>query len=120
MAAGAVEHHLGADHVGADEGARIGDRAVDVALGGQMHHGLGPEVRIEGVDRLRVADVGFHQAVAGIVGQGLERDRIGRVGQRIQGGHLVSEILHQVQHQGRSDEAAAAGYQDAHGMNGLS
>jgi hypothetical protein len=41
MGASAVEHDLGADDVGAHEGTRIGDRAIDMALGGQMHHRLG-------------------------------------------------------------------------------
>ncbi|GJD76742.1 hypothetical protein CFIICLFH_5001 [Methylobacterium goesingense] len=115
VSAGAIEHDLGADHVGADEGARVGDRAVDVTLGGQMHHRVGPERGVEGVHRLRIADVGLDEAVLRVVGQRLERDRVGRVGQRVQRRHLVSELLHQMQDQCRSDEAAAAGNQDAHG-----
>ena len=80
----------------------------------------GRNVGVEGVHGRRIADVGLDEAVARVVRQGLERDRVGRVGQRVERRDLVSEILHEVQHQGRSDEAAAAGHQDAHGMNGLS
>ena len=100
MGAGAVEHDLGAHHVGADEGTRIGDRAVDVALGGEMHHGLGPEVGVEGVHGRRIADVGLDQPVAGIVRQRLKRDGVGRVGQRVERRDLVSEVLHEVQDEG--------------------
>ncbi len=106
-----VEHHLRADHVGAHERARIGDRAIDVALGGQMHHGLRLELGVEGVDAGRVADVGLFQAVARVVLQRLERDRVGRIGHRIERQHLVAEILHEVQHQRGADEAAAAGHE---------
>ncbi|GJD81886.1 hypothetical protein NBEOAGPD_5142 [Methylobacterium gregans] len=96
MAACGLEQDLGADHVGADEGTGSGDRAVDVALGGQVHHGLGAEVGEGGLDGVRVADVGLDEAVARVVGEGLQRDRVGRVGERVERGDLVPEILHQM------------------------
>ncbi|MDH6666790.1 UNVERIFIED_ORG: hypothetical protein M2442_002789 [Methylorubrum zatmanii] len=85
-----------------------------MALGGQMHHRLGPELGVEGVDARRITDVGLFQAVARVVRQRLQRDRVGGVGHGIEGQHLVAEILHQMQHEGRADEAAAARHKNAH------
>ena len=46
-----------ADDVRLDEGGRAVDRAIDMALGGKMHHGVGPEVAERRRHRRRVADV---------------------------------------------------------------
>ena len=44
IGANSIKHYLVADDVGAHEGTWIGDRAIDLALGGQMHHRIRPEV----------------------------------------------------------------------------
>ncbi len=67
---GGVEQGLGADDVGAHEGARVGDRAVDVALGGEVHHRLGAHLLEGGADGVAVADVGLDQAVAALSARG--------------------------------------------------
>ena len=115
VAARGIQHHLRADHVGLDEGARIGDRAVDVAFRRQVHHRLRREVCEGRAHGIRVADVGLDKAVAGIVGEAIQRHRVGRVGQRVQRQHVVAEVAHEMEHESGADEAATSGHQNAHG-----
>src|SRR5262249_17705311 len=109
--AGAVEEDLGAQDVGAEEGARVVDAAVDVALGGEVDDG-GDAPGEGGADGVAVGDVprdeggpggagevGEVGGVAG-VGQGVEVDdpEVGVVGQ-----HPADEVA--------ADEPTAAGHQ---------
>ena len=59
-----LEQRVGPDDVGLDERAGAVDRAIDVALGRQMHHDIGPEAFDGGLDRRRVADIGLDEMVA--------------------------------------------------------
>ena len=58
-----LQHGEGPDDVGLDEGAAAGDRAVDVAFGGQVDDVIGRETGERLVDRPPVADVDPGEAV---------------------------------------------------------
>ena len=53
------EHGERADDVGANERLGIGERVVDVGLGGEMHDGIG--LGDELAHQRRVGDVALHQ-----------------------------------------------------------
>ena len=83
-----IAHRLqqaqGADHVGLDEGRGAIDRTVDVALGGEVHHGIGPVLGQQPRDQVAVADVAVDEDMVGIAVQPTERVQIAGVGQGIQ------------------------------------
>jgi hypothetical protein len=90
------------------------DRAVHVALGGEVHHGAGAVLREGGAHRLGVADVGADVDVARVRGLGAERGRAGRVGQLVDVHHHAIRGRQEVtQHRG-TDEAVAAGDEQRH------
>ncbi len=114
VGAGGFQQCIGADDVGLDEHIRARDRAIDVALGGQMHHGLGLE-RGEGpVHGRTIGDIGLEEVIALGAAHGRERLEIGRVGQLIDVQDLDADTADEVAHEGRSDEAGPAGNDDAH------
>ena len=84
-----LQHDQRAHHVGAHELARPGDRAVHVALGGQVQHGVGPVLGEGRVHRGRIGDVGLHEAVAGRRRRFGHGARIGGVGELVEVHHLV-------------------------------
>ena len=78
-----LEHREGAEDVGLDERVAAGDRAVDMALGGEVDD----VVRLEGLERVRdrrpVADVDPGEAVVGRVVDGRQRGEIAGVGEGV-------------------------------------
>ena len=103
---------------GLHEGVRAVDGAVHVALGGEVHHDVGREgVERPGHGRL-VEDVRLQERVARVVGDGREGVEISGVGQLVDDEDVVVRLPDQAAHDRRSDEAGAAGDEDAlaHGV----
>ena len=84
-----LQQREGSDHVGLDELAGAVDRAIDMAFGGKMHHG----VRLIALEQLahlrRVGDIGAHEGVARIVRHRRERIEIARIGELVDHQHLM-------------------------------
>lgn len=107
----------GALHVGAQEGLRVGDGVVVVALGGVVHDGV--VARDDLLEKLGIADVAHDElhAVRGQPGDVLE---VAGVGQLVQDGHVhVGVAVDHVVHEVAADEAAAARDDDVLGGEGL-
>src|SRR5690606_21948629 len=62
---GGVQQDLGADHIGEDEVGGGEDRAVDVRLGGEVHHLV--RLAHELVDQLGVTDVALDELQARVI-----------------------------------------------------
>ena len=108
----------GALHVGAQEGLRIRDGVVVVALGGVVHDRV--VAGDEPIQQLGVADVAHHELDA--VG-GKARDVLGvaGVGQLVQdGGMDLWVVIGHVVHEVAADEAAAARDDDVLGIERFS
>ena len=96
----------GALHVGAQEGLRVGDGVVVVALGGVVHDGV--VARYQPVQQLRVADVA-HDELHAVGGQAGDVLGVAGVGQLVQDGHVhIGVVVHDIVHEIAPDEAAAA------------
>ena len=96
----------GALHVGAQEGLRVGDGVVVVALGGVVDDGV--VVRDDAVQQLGVADVA-HDELHAVGGQRGDVLRVAGVGQLVQHGDVHPRVVvHHVVHEIAADEAAAA------------
>ena len=101
-----LEQAEGALHVGAQEGLRVGDGVVVVALGGVVHDGVvaGDDL----IEELSIADVAHDEFDAG-GGQLGDVLGVAGVGQLVQDGHVhVGMVVHHVVHEVAADEAAAA------------
>jgi hypothetical protein len=86
------EQGEGAVYVGAHEGARTVDGAVDMALGGEVHHRARLVLGEQALDQGAVADVAMHEEVARVAFQAGERLAVAGVGQRVEVDHrLVAE-----------------------------
>ena len=68
-----LEHREGADDVGLDEIGGPVDRAVDMALGGEVSNHVGLKLGEQPPDQRAVADVALDEAVARIAGDLVER-----------------------------------------------
>ena len=111
--AGDVAHHVGAEAVGAHEGVGVDDRAVDVALGGEVHHRV--VARHGRGHGLAVADVALHERVAGVVGDVGEAREVAGVGEGVVDGDLVVGGGEHVADVVGSDEPGRAGDEELHG-----
>ena len=106
----------GALHVGAQEGLRVGDGVVVVALGGVVHDGVmaGHEL----VQKGAVADVAHHELHA-VGGQARDVPGVAGVGELVEHGHVhLGVVVHHVVHEAGPDEAAATGDDDVVGFEG--
>ena len=100
----------GALHVGAQEGLRVGDGVVVVALCGVVHDGV--VARDDAVQQLGVADVADDE-LDPILGQARDVLGVAGIGQLVQDGHVhVGVVVDHVVHEVAADEAAAAGDDD--------
>lgn len=107
----------GALDVGAQEGLRVGDGVVVVALGGVVHDRV--VARHKPVQQPGVADVA-HDELHAVRGQPGDVLGVAGVGQLIQDGHVDARVVvHDVVHEVAADEAAAARYDDVLGGEGL-
>ena len=96
----------GALDVGAQEGLRVGDGVVVVALGGVVHDRV--VAGDEPVEQLGVADVA-HDELDPILGQARDVLGVAGVGQLVQDGDVDARVVvHDVVHEVAADEAAAA------------
>jgi hypothetical protein len=90
------------------------DRAVDVALGGEVHDRVGGVLDEDLRDPVDVADVGLLEAQSRAVGDRLGRAVGGRVGHLVDVDDLVIGVVDQVAHDGGADEPLPAGDEDLH------
>ena len=101
----------GALDVGAQEGLRVGDGVVVVALGGVVHDGV--VARDDAVQQIGVADVA-HDELDAVGGEPGDVLGVAGVGQLVQDGDVhLGMIVHDVMHEVAADEAAAARDDDA-------
>ena len=107
----------GALHVGAQEGLRVGDGVVVVALGGVVHDGV--VARDDAVQQRGVADVA-HDELHAVGGQPGDVLGVAGVGQLVQDGDVhPGVVVHDVVHEVAADEAAAARDDDVPGLEEL-
>ena len=107
----------GALDVGAQEGLRVRDGVVVVALGGVVHDGV--VARDDAVQQLRVADVA-HDELHAVGGQPRDVLGVAGVGQLVQDSDVhLGVVLHHVVHEVAADEAAAARDDDILGFKNL-
>ena len=96
----------GALHVGAQEGLRVGDGVVVVALGGVVHDGV--VARHDPIEQPGVADVA-HDELHAVGGEPRDVLGVAGVGQLVQDGDVDARVVvHDVVHEVAADEAAAA------------
>lgn len=96
----------GALHVGAQEGLRVGDGVVVVALGGVVHDGV--VARDDLLEKLGIADVA-HDELHAVRQQPRNVLGVAGVGQLVQDGDVhLGVVVHDVVHEVAADEAAAA------------
>lgn len=101
-----LEQAEGALDVGAQEGLRVGDGVVVVALGGVVHDGV--VAGHEPVQQLGVADVA-HDELHAVRRQPGDVLGVAGVGQLVQDGDVDARVVvHDVVHEVAADEAAAA------------
>jgi hypothetical protein len=97
--------------VGADEGCLVGDRAVDVRLGGEVDHGVAAAHDVG--DELAVLDRSLHEAKA--VDDTGEVLAAPRVGQLVEDDQLVlGPRLERRAHVGGPDESGAPANEQPH------
>ncbi len=114
--AAGLDQRVGAAHVGLEERRRVGDGVVVVGLGGVVDHGVG--LGDQAVDQLGVADVA-HDELDAARGQARDVLWVAGVGQLVEHGDVDVRVLaHDVVDEVGADEAAAAGDDDALGLEG--
>ena len=107
----------GALDVGAQEGLRVRDGVVVVALGGVVHDGV--VAGDDAVQQLRVADVA-HDELHAVRRQPGDVLGVAGVGQLVQDGDVdVRMVVHDIVHEVAADEAAAARDDDVLGFKNL-
>ena len=107
----------GALDVGAQEGLRIGDGVIVVALGGVVHDCV--VARDDAVQQRGVADVA-HDELHAVGGQPGDVLGIAGVGQLVQDGHVhLGVVVDHVVHEVAADETAAARDDDVPGLEEL-
>ena len=111
-----LDQRVGALDVGLEERGRVGDGVVVVGLGGVVDHGVGPGD--QAVDERGVADVA-HDELDAVGGQARDVVGVAGVGQLVEHGDVDARVLaHDVVDEVGADEAAAAGDDDAAGLEG--
>ena len=75
-----------------------------MALGGEVHHPVGPEILKGGVDRGGIANVDFGEAVTRTVGEVGERMFVARVGEGIEVEYGVFGLLNELADEITADE----------------
>ena len=107
----------GALHVGAQEGLRVGDGVVVVALGGVVDDRV--VARDNLIEELSIADVA-NDELDPILGQPGDVLGVAGIGQLVQDGHVhLGVVVHHVVHEVAADEAAAARDDDVLGFEDL-
>ncbi len=117
MAAGAIEHHTGADDVSMNEVQRGINAAIDMGLGREINHSVELVLGHELIHLIGIGDVGFEEfvAIAVLLGHALEVGEVAGVGQDIDISDVGRLVMFQnVANKVAADETAAARYQYAH------
>ena len=112
MGAHGFEQREGALDVGADEGAGAVDAAVDMALGGEVHHRARPVLGQQPVEQRPVADVAAHEHMPRIAVQRRQVAEVAGVGQRVEVEHRLVALREPVEHEVGTDETGAASDED--------
>ena len=108
-----VEQALRAEDVGPQKGRGVVDRAIDVALGGEVDHRVEP-LGQELHDQPAVGHVAVDEPVPRLVLEPFEVVGVAGVGQGVEVRELNVRIRLQFQtHEVRADEATAAGDEDS-------
>ena len=108
-----LEQRRGADDIGLDEGRRRVDRAVDMALGGEVIDRTRPVLLERRGHRRAIADIGAQEDMGLVAGHWREILEIAGVGQLVDGDDALA-VTDERANQGRADEAGAAGDDDRH------
>ena len=115
--AAGLDQGVGALDVGLEERGRVRDGVVVVGLGGVVDHGVRPGH--EAVDERGVADVA-HDELDAVGGEPGDVVGVAGVGQLVEHGDVDAGVLaHDVVDEVGADEAAAAGDDDALGLEGI-
>jgi hypothetical protein len=101
-----------ANQVGRDEIGWSVDRAIDMRLGGEVHHGARLVPRENVAQRGAVADIDVLEAIARIPGHRLEGLEIAGIRELVDVDDLLARLRDQEPHESRADEARSAGHQD--------
>ena len=112
------EHVESAGHIGLDKITGPVNRAVHMALGGQMHHRIRRVQRKDLIQCGAVADVGLLKRIARALGDTGDIVQTGRIGQRVQIDHLMAR-RNRLAHHRRADKARAPCHQYLHGSCSL-
>src|SRR5262249_4622904 len=99
---------------GLDEGVGTVDRAIDMALGGEIHYIARTMLLEQRPQRRPVADVHLRKAITGILRLGY-RAQAGGVGQLVDVEYTRTRVIQQVPDDGGADEAGAPRHKD-HGI----
>ena len=103
-----------ADHVGLNEILRPVYGPVDMALGGEVHHRIGPEVAERPRERRPVANVDGAQGIARIGRDAGKRIHRRRIGELVDDEDRVIRVGDEPARHGAADETRPAGQKDAH------
>ncbi|CFW50799.1 Uncharacterised protein [Bordetella pertussis] len=103
-----------AHDVGLHEGVGGPDGAVHMRFGGEIDDGAGPVFAQQPAHQRRVGDVAMHQQMARVIAQCGQVGRVAGVGQQVQVDHRLIAAGQPAQHEIRTDEAGAAGDENAH------
>ncbi len=107
-----IEQRRRADDVRLHERHRSQDRAIDVALGGEVNDRVDVMVGEHARDQLCVADVTAHELDVGDIGNGAE---VACVGERVEHDEALLGLGRTTAaHEGRADETAATGDEQIH------
>ena len=107
-----LQQREGADNVGLDEFAGAVDRAIDVALRRQVHHGVGLVLVEQSAQRRGFADAGLLESVVRIADRAGKRIEIGRIGQLVDIDHARMGVAQEMAHHRRADETRTAGHEN--------
>ena len=107
-----VAHHVGAVAVGPHEYVGVEQRAIDVALCGEVHHLVASLHRV--ADRVAIADVAVHEAEPRIVLKVGEALAIARIGQRVEDDDLIIGGGQDVAGEVGTDETGGTGDEKLH------
>ncbi len=114
MRAGGLEQAVGAHEVRLDKVAGRVDRAIDVALGREVHDDVGPK-RGEGLAQGgSVADVGLDEGETRAGRYGLKRRQVPGIGELVQNADVCPTQGDELARDGGAYEAGAAGKEDVH------
>jgi hypothetical protein len=103
-----------ADDVGVDERRRGLNRTVDMGLRREVDDRMRRKIGEQAFDRVAVANVGMHEAVAWIAGNISQRLEVSGVCQLVEIAHLMVGLADQQSTHRRSNEAGATRHNNAH------